>query len=60
MNQHRNRRKPIPPPRVLPDPPADYEPTEAELEQEFDMPGLTLDQVRERLFRPFRFVRKES
>lgn len=54
------RRIPEPAPLPVPVPPPDHEPTEAELAQEFDMPGLTLDQVRERLFRPFRFVRKES
>ena len=60
MDQHRNRRKPTPPPRVLPEPPPDYQPSTVELEEEFDIPGLTIDQLRERLLRPFRFVRKEE
>ena len=33
----------------------DHEPTQAELEEEFDMPDLLLEQVREWLFRPIRF-----
>ena len=57
--RHQQRRKPIPPPRTLTLPPDD-QPSKAELEEEFDMPGLTLDRVRVRLIRPFRFVRKES
>ena len=49
---------PVPTPTPpLPVPPNDYQPTEDELEEEFDMPGLSLDQVRERFFRPFRFTR---
>ena len=60
----RTRRPPprhrIPEPVPLPVPPPDYEPTEAELAEEFDMPGLTLDQARERFFRPFRFVQSDK
>lgn len=53
-------RRRIPKPVPLPAPPSDHEPSEAELAEEFDMPGLTLDQVRERLFRPFRFVQSNK
>ena len=41
-------------------PPDDYEPAEAELHDEVEMPGLTLDQVRKRLLRPFRVVRPQD
>ena len=53
-------RRAIPKPAPYPAPPPDYEPTEAELAEEFDMPGLTLDQARERFFRPFRVVQSDK
>ena len=33
--------------------PSSYQPTKAEMEEEFDMPGWSLDQVRETFMRPF-------
>ena len=46
-----------PTPVRLPRP--DYQPSKAELEEEFDMPGLSREEARERFFRPFRFEREE-
>ena len=40
-------------------PPPDYQPSTAEQEEEFDMPGLSHEEARERFFRPFRFEREE-
>ena len=40
------KRRLIPEPKPLRVPPPDYEPSKAELEEEFDMPGLSLVQVR--------------
>ena len=34
--------------------PCDYQPSKAEMEEEIDMPGLSLDQIRKAFFRPFR------
>lgn len=49
------KRQPIPDATVLPVLPEDHEPTRAELEDEFDMPGLSLEQARALFFQPFRF-----
>ena len=51
------KRRPDQEPTPLPMPPPGYQPSKAELEEEFDMPGLSDEQVRERFFRPFRFER---
>ena len=45
-----------PEPSPLPEPPEGYQPTKAELEEEFDMPGLSLEQAREFFMRPFRHL----
>lgn len=49
--------QPIPEPRPLELAPTDYQPSKAELEEEFDMPGMSMDEVREAFRRPFRIVR---
>ena len=49
--------KRIPAPREIAIPPKDYQPSKAEMEEGFDMPGMSDDQVREAFFRPFRIVR---
>ena len=36
--------------------PSTYQPSKAELEEEFDMPGWSRDQVRENLLGPVRLV----
>lgn len=41
-------------------PSLDHGPTRVELEEEFDMPGLSLEQVRERFFLPVRFERHKE
>ena len=49
----------LPEPVTLDLPPADYQPSKAEIEQEFDMPGMTPDEMRKAFFRPFRIVRTD-
>ena len=55
----RPKRRTVQEPRTLPLPPPGYQPSKAELEEEIDMPGLSDEEVRERFFRPFRFVREQ-
>ena len=57
MSTSRSKRRAAQEPRTLPLPPLGYQPSKAEFEKEFDMPGLSEDEVRERFFRPFRFER---
>ena len=59
MSQSRPKRRAAQEPRTLPLPPSGYQPSKAELEEEFDMPGLSHEEVRERFFRPFRFEREK-
>lgn len=40
-------------------PPTDYQLSKVELEEEFDMPGMSFKELREAFFRPFRFKRDE-
>ena len=54
------KRRPAQEPRTLPLPPPGYQPSKAELEEEFDMPGLTDEEARRRFFRPFRFEREKA
>ena len=59
MTKRATQRAPqsIPGPRTLELAPTDYRPSKAELEEEFDMPGMTMDEVRGVFRRPFRIVR---
>lgn len=41
-------------------PPRDYQPSVAELREEFDMPGASMKQVRQAFFRPVRIVEKPA
>ena len=60
MPKRATQRAPQP---ILPEPtplelaPTDYQPSKAEMEEEFDMPGMSMDEVRAVLRRPFRIVR---
>ena len=54
----RRASQPIPETRPLELAPTDYQPSKAELEEEFDMPGMTMDEVRHTFRRPFKFVRR--
>lgn len=55
----KRRRQRVPEPKKATLPPKDYQPGKAELEEEFDMPGMSFKQMREAFFRPFRFERSE-
>ena len=59
MSKSRTKRRSVQEPRTLPFPPPGHQPSKAELEEEFDMPGLTDQEMRDTFFRPFRFVREE-
>ena len=50
----------IPEPRTVTLPPKEYQPSKVEMEEEFDMPEMSEQQLRETFFRPFRFVRKSK
>ena len=52
------KRKTVLLPREIEIPPDDYEPTKAELEEEFDMPGADMETVRRAFFRPTKIVRR--
>lgn len=49
-----------PQPREINLVPTPYQPSKAELEEEFDMPGWSLDQMRENLLGPVKIVHDES
>ena len=51
---------PIPEPVELIFKPSSYQPSKAEMEEEFDMPGLSLDEIRAAFFRPFAIRREDS
>ena len=58
--RNRPTRRPshVPEPRDLSMPPEGYQPSKANQEEEFDMPGMSDQQIRETFFRPFRFVKE--
>lgn len=53
-------------PRLIPEPgelvlkPSSYQPSKAEMEEEIDMPGLSMDEIRAAFFRPFAIRREDS
>ena len=49
-----SRRRELPAAGEIDMPPHDYQPTKAEKEREYDMPGASLATVRRAFFRPFR------
>ena len=51
---------PIPEPRTVTLPKRDFQPRKADMEREYDMPGLSLDKIRSTFFRPFNIRRKDS
>ena len=58
MSKSRPKRHTSQEPTAVRLPRPDYQPSKAELEEEFDMPGLSREEARERFLRPFRFERK--
>lgn len=50
----------LPTERSIAMPPRDYQPTKAEREEEFDMPGADIKTVRSAFFRPIRVAGEES
>ena len=60
MTKRATQRAPqsIPEPTPLELSPTDYQPSKADLDEEFDMPGMTMDEVRETFRRPFTIVRR--
>lgn len=49
----------LPEARTIDLPPRDYQPTKAEKEEAFDMPGADAKTIRSAFFRPIRFERSE-
>ena len=53
-------------PQQIPEPvelvlkPSSYQPSKAEMEEEFDMPGLSMNKIRAAFFRPFAIRREDS
>ena len=41
-------------------PPKDFQPRKADMGTEYDMPGASMDTIRERVFRPFNIKREGS
>ena len=56
MKSGKRDRQPIPEPRDVPMKPTDYQPSKAEMEQEFDMPGLSESELFGAFFQPIRPV----
>lgn len=54
--EHATRKRPV----EIEMPPRDYQPSVAELREEFDMPGASMKQVRQAFFRPVRIVEKPT
>ena len=52
--------QPIPEPVDLVIKSSSYQPSKSEMEEEFDMPGLSLDEIRAAFFRPFAIRREDS
>ena len=57
MSKQTRKRRADQEPRPLPLPPPGYQPSKAEIEEEFDMPGLSDEEARRLFFRPFRVER---
>ena len=52
--------KPKPKETVITLPPKEYQPSKAELEKEYDMPGLSLEKLRQTFFRPVKVLRRKK
>lgn len=60
MSKRTPKRRAAQKPRTLPLPPPGYQPSKAELEEEFEMPGLSEEEMRQTFFQPFKFVREQT
>lgn len=56
----RKRRQKLPEPRTLTLPDKDFQPSKADMEREYDMPGASLKAIRSAFFRPFNIRRKDA
>ena len=45
--------QPIPEPRTITLPRKDFQPSKSDMEREYDMPGLSLDEIRSNIFSAF-------
>ena len=52
--------QPIPEPRTITLPRKDFQPSKSDMEREYDMPGLSLDEIRSTFFRPFNIRYEDS
>lgn len=46
--------------RTITLPGSDFQPSKADMEQEYDMPGISLDKIRDAFFRPFNIRREDA
>ncbi|MCY3672105.1 MAG: hypothetical protein OXH14_13665 [Alphaproteobacteria bacterium] len=51
---------PLPEPRDLPLPAKDFQPSKADMEEAYDMPGASMEAIRSAVFRPFNIRRDGS
>ena len=61
MTAKSKTRKPkkLPGPRTITLPGKDFQPSKADMDREYDMPGASLKTIRRALFRPFNIRRKD-
>jgi len=59
-NPKKRPKQPTPKPMELVLKPSSYQPSKAEMEEEFDMPGLSLNEIRAAFFRPFHIRHEDS
>ena len=59
-NEPKSERQELPEPVTITLPHKDFQPSKADMEREYDMPGLSLDEIRATFFRPFKIVREDS
>ena len=60
MSDEPRERQEMPDPVTITLPGRDFQPSKADMEEEFDMPGLSLDEIRATFSRPFRVLREDS
>lgn len=59
MPEKEKPKQPLPEPGTLTLPPKDFQPSKADMEAEYAMPGASMDAIRERVFRPFNIKRED-
>jgi len=60
MPEKEKSKQPLPEPGTLTLPAKDFQPSKADMEAEYDMPGASVETIRSRVFRPFNIKREGS